>query len=88
MPSETGVLQAVSSLAPNWIFGLPFSITAWPVARSIIGRPTSTRHWRHMPTGSIFGWIAENRNVDADLFGGVHDQGAFRNRDRVSVNRQ
>jgi len=27
-----------------------------PLERSNTGRPTSTRHMRHMPTGSIFGW--------------------------------
>ena len=31
-------------------------VTACPVARSIAGRPISTRHMRHMPTGSILGW--------------------------------
>ena len=31
-------------------------IAGSPVARSRSGRPTSTRHMRHMPTGSILGW--------------------------------
>ena len=56
MPSETGVVQAVSSLGPKAIFGEPSaSFTTSPVARSTTGRPTSTRHMRHMPTGSILG---------------------------------
>src|SRR5512138_1041171 len=55
-PSSTLLVQPVSSLGRNWIFGSPFSITNSPVARSRTGRPISTRHMRHMPTGSSLGW--------------------------------
>ena len=49
--------QPVSSFGPYWILGRPSaSRIGWLVARSIIGRPTSTRHMRHIPTGSILGW--------------------------------
>ena len=57
MPSETGMVQAVSSFEPNCILWLPSSVRSnWPVSRLISGRPISTRHMRHMPTGSILGW--------------------------------
>ena len=50
------------------------------MARSIIGRPISTRHMRHMPDRFHLGVVAKDRDIDTDLFGGIHDQGPFRDR--------
>ena len=57
IPSETMIVQAVSSLGANWTTRLPSSLRLnSPVSRFICGRPISTRHIRHIPTGSILGW--------------------------------
>ena len=86
MPSETGVVQAVSSLGPNWILGSPFS-SSTGLPGGAVDHRTADLHQAHAAHAHRFhlGVIAEDRDVDAGRLGSIHHQRPFGNRDLAAV---
>ena len=89
MPSETGVVQAVSSLGPNWIFSDPSGFQH-RLAGGAVDHRAADFHQAHAahPHRLHLGVVAKYRDIDADLLGGVHDQRALRHGHLSSIDRQ